>query len=70
MGTAVGKAMVQNGSATSVPLFTEAPVFANLPVGQGAGASLTLRYRGPIEAPIRRGRWAFSDSRAFLYSVS
>jgi D-alanyl-D-alanine carboxypeptidase (penicillin-binding protein 5/6) len=55
MGTAVGKAMVQNGSATSVPLFTEAPVFANLPVGQGAGASLNMRYRGPIEAPIRRG---------------
>jgi D-alanyl-D-alanine carboxypeptidase (penicillin-binding protein 5/6) len=47
--------MVQNGSATSVPLFTEAPVFANLPTGQDAGANLSLRYRGPIEAPIRQG---------------
>jgi D-alanyl-D-alanine carboxypeptidase (penicillin-binding protein 5/6) len=55
MGTPVGGAMVQNGSATSVPLFTEAPVFANLPTGQDAEASLSLRYRGPIEAPIRQG---------------
>jgi D-alanyl-D-alanine carboxypeptidase (penicillin-binding protein 5/6) len=55
MGTPVGDAMVQNGSATSVPLFTEAPVFANLPTGQDAGANLSLRYRGPIEAPIRQG---------------
>jgi D-alanyl-D-alanine carboxypeptidase (penicillin-binding protein 5/6) len=54
-GTAVGEAMVQNGSATGVPLLTESPVFANLPVGQDAKASLSLRYRGPIEAPIRRG---------------
>ena len=55
MGTAVGEAMVQNGAATSVPLFTQAPVFANLPVGQDASAKLSLRYRGPIEAPIRQG---------------
>jgi D-alanyl-D-alanine carboxypeptidase (penicillin-binding protein 5/6) len=55
LSTAVGEAMVQNGSATSVPLLTEAPVFANLPVGQNAKAGLSLRYRGPIEAPIRRG---------------
>jgi D-alanyl-D-alanine carboxypeptidase (penicillin-binding protein 5/6) len=54
-GIAVGEAMVQNGSATSVALATEAPVFANLPVGQDADARLSLRYRGPIEAPIRRG---------------
>nr|WP_243415028.1 D-alanyl-D-alanine carboxypeptidase family protein [Altererythrobacter segetis] len=54
-GTLVGEAMVQDGSATSVTLFTEAPVFANLPLGQDAGAQLRLRYRGPIEAPIRQG---------------
>jgi serine-type D-Ala-D-Ala carboxypeptidase (penicillin-binding protein 5/6) len=54
-GTAVGEAMVQNGSATSVPLVTEAPVFANLPVGQDADARLSLRYRGPIEAPVQQG---------------
>ena len=54
-GTKVGGAMVQNGSLTSVPLLTEAPVFANLPVGQDGSVHLSLRYRGPIEAPIRQG---------------
>ena len=47
--------MIQNGSLTSVPLLTEAPVFANLPVGQDGSVHLSLRYRGPIEAPIRQG---------------
>jgi D-alanyl-D-alanine carboxypeptidase (penicillin-binding protein 5/6) len=55
MGIEVGEAMVQDGSSTSVPLFTEAPVFANLPVGQNAAARLSLRYRGPVEAPVHRG---------------
>ena len=54
-GTKVGEAMLQNGSATNVPLLTEAPVFASLPVGQNGDVHLSLRYRGPIEAPIRRG---------------
>lgn len=55
MGMKVGAAMVQDGSATSVPLLTEAPVFANLPVGQDGSARLSLRYRGPIDAPIHEG---------------
>jgi D-alanyl-D-alanine carboxypeptidase (penicillin-binding protein 5/6) len=55
MGTRIGEAMVQGGSVTTVPLSTEAPVFANLPVGQDARARLSLRYRGPIEAPVRQG---------------
>ncbi len=54
-GAAVGEAMVQGGSSTSVPLLTEAPVFVNLPVGEADGVSLSARYRGPIDAPIRRG---------------
>jgi D-alanyl-D-alanine carboxypeptidase (penicillin-binding protein 5/6) len=54
-GTVVGQAMVQGGSATSVPLLTESPVFANLPIGQDASAHLSLRYRGPIEAPLSKG---------------
>jgi D-alanyl-D-alanine carboxypeptidase (penicillin-binding protein 5/6) len=53
--TRVGEAMVQNGSATSVPVLTETDVFANLPSGEGRKARLTLRYRGPIPAPIRQG---------------
>lgn len=54
-GTELGAARVQDGSATTVPLLTEAPVFVNLPVGHDAGARLSLRYRGPVEAPIHKG---------------
>ncbi|MXP42771.1 serine hydrolase [Altererythrobacter soli] len=53
--TYVGEAMVQDGSQTSVALHTEGAVFANLPRGGEAGAELSLRYRGPIEAPIAKG---------------
>jgi D-alanyl-D-alanine carboxypeptidase (penicillin-binding protein 5/6) len=54
-GTKVGNAMVQGGSALHVPLVTEAAVFANLPLGTDDRAKLILRYRGPVEAPIRKG---------------
>ena len=54
-GVTVGQALVQGGSATHVPLLTESDVFANLPVGQDSRAVLKLRYRGPLEAPIRKG---------------
>jgi D-alanyl-D-alanine carboxypeptidase (penicillin-binding protein 5/6) len=46
---------VQDGSQTTVALHTEGEVFANLPRGSGKGAELSLRYRGPIEAPIEKG---------------
>lgn len=51
----VGEAQVQDGSAISVPLRTEGEVFANLPRGGNTRAVLSLRYRGPIEAPIKAG---------------
>jgi D-alanyl-D-alanine carboxypeptidase (penicillin-binding protein 5/6) len=54
-GSAVGAAQVQDGSAVSVPLLTESTVFASLPAGADRKASLSLRYRGPVEAPIRKG---------------
>jgi D-alanyl-D-alanine carboxypeptidase (penicillin-binding protein 5/6) len=53
--TYVGDAMVQDGSQTSVALHTDGAVFANLPRGSANGAELSLRYRGPIEAPIEKG---------------
>jgi serine-type D-Ala-D-Ala carboxypeptidase (penicillin-binding protein 5/6) len=55
LGTEVGTAQVQDGSVTRVPLLTEAPLFASLPVGKDGAIKLSLRYRGPIEAPIRKG---------------
>lgn len=54
-GTKVGSAMVQEGAATSVPLLTESDVFTSLPKGQDGKARLSLRYRGPIKAPIEAG---------------
>jgi D-alanyl-D-alanine carboxypeptidase (penicillin-binding protein 5/6) len=53
--TYVGDAMVQDGSQTSVALHTDGAVFANLPRSSANGAELSLRYRGPIEAPIEKG---------------
>ena len=53
--TRVGAAKVQGGSATEVPLLTETEVFASLPKGDDAKAHLSVRYRGPLEAPFRKG---------------
>lgn len=53
--TYVGEAMVQGGSQTSVALHTERAVHANLPRGGSDEAELSLRYRGPVEAPIAIG---------------
>ena len=53
--TRVGAARVQGGSATTVPLLTETEVFATLPKGDDAKAHLSVRYRGPLEAPFRKG---------------
>jgi D-alanyl-D-alanine carboxypeptidase (penicillin-binding protein 5/6) len=53
--TVVGKAAVQDGSALSVPLRTETAVFTNLPAGAEGKASFSLRYRGPVKAPIVAG---------------
>jgi D-alanyl-D-alanine carboxypeptidase (penicillin-binding protein 5/6) len=54
-GTPIGEAAVQSGAAVSVPLRTQAAVFANLPRAGGEGVELSVRYRGPVEAPIAKG---------------
>lgn len=54
--TVVGKARVQNGSSDAVELKTQGPVLASVPNGSQANASLAVRYRGPIEAPIKAGQ--------------
>ena len=57
----VGEAQVQNGAQHSVALQTEGEVLASVPPGNAGAASLSVRYRGPIEAPIVKG-----DHVAFL----
>ena len=54
-GKSVGEALVQDGAALSVPLRTDQAVFANMPRDDDSGARLTVRYRGPVEAPIAEG---------------
>lgn len=52
----VGSARVQDGAAGTVALRTAKPVFASVPAEQAAGIKLTVRYRGPIEAPVAEGQ--------------
>jgi len=54
--TRVGEARVQNGARGSVPLETAGPVLASVPPGGRERVTLTVRYRGPIEAPVEKGR--------------
>lgn len=52
----VGEARVQNGADSTVPLQTAAEVMASLPPGSSDAVSLSVRYRGPLEAPIANGQ--------------
>lgn len=52
----VGWARVQNGAEGSVALETAGEVLASVPPGNAGAASLSVRYRGPIEAPIAEGQ--------------
>jgi D-alanyl-D-alanine carboxypeptidase (penicillin-binding protein 5/6) len=52
----VGEAKVQNGAQGTVPLQTASEVLASVPPGNAGAASLTVRYRGPVEAPIAAGQ--------------
>ncbi len=58
-GAEVGTAMVQGGDALSVPLLTNMPIRATLPVTSAstseAKVSLSIRYLGPLRAPVRKG---------------
>lgn len=54
-GTLVGEARVQDGMADSVMLRAPADIAATLPAGRFAEPTLSIRYRGPLEAPIEEG---------------
>ena len=52
---AVGHARVQNGSQREVVIETSGEVLASLPPGGRGTVSYSIRYRGPVEAPIAKG---------------
>lgn len=53
---AVGHARVQNGAADAVALQTERAVLASVPPERVDEVRFSIRYRGPVEAPIARGQ--------------
>jgi D-alanyl-D-alanine carboxypeptidase (penicillin-binding protein 5/6) len=54
--TPVGEARVQNGNKRYVSLRTDGEVLASMVRGKAAEVKLSIRYRGPIEAPIAEGQ--------------
>jgi len=55
-GARVGEALVQGGAADSVALQTVAPVLSSMAHGTVADTRLEVRYRGPLEAPVKAGQ--------------
>jgi D-alanyl-D-alanine carboxypeptidase (penicillin-binding protein 5/6) len=52
----VGHARVQNGAVGEVTLRTERAVLASVPPERANEVKLSIRYRGPVEAPIAKGQ--------------
>ncbi|WP_241233547.1 D-alanyl-D-alanine carboxypeptidase family protein [Altericroceibacterium xinjiangense] len=53
----VGQAVVQEGASERVGLLVKEEVRASVPTGASLGnVTLTMRYRGPVEAPITKGQ--------------
>ncbi|MFA9200997.1 MAG: D-alanyl-D-alanine carboxypeptidase family protein [Cypionkella sp.] len=51
----VAEAHVQGGASRRVGLVAARPVGYDLPLGQTGGVRLTVRYQGPLRAPIEAG---------------
>lgn len=55
-GAVVGRARVQGGAARQVPLVTPLAYYVTYPAGGKAPpVTVTLRYDGPLRAPLRQG---------------
>ena len=56
-GQQVGKAAVQLGSSSEVPLVAPRDLAVTIPAGLATGATkLKIRYQGPVAAPIAKGQ--------------
>lgn len=53
--TLVGTALVQGGATRSVGLLAAKDIYAAIPRGAAGPAGLTIRYDGPLVAPIAQG---------------
>jgi len=54
-GAVIGTARVQDGDARRLPLKAAGPVAINLPKGSDTRLTATIRYDGPLRAPIAAG---------------
>lgn len=54
-GVIIGRARVQQGSARHVDLRTARPVVLTRPAGRGGAPRFSIRYHGPLLAPIDEG---------------
>jgi len=54
-GEVVGRAKVQDGSATSVPLIANRDLYATVPRFARSRVALRLHYQGPLMAPVLKG---------------
>lgn len=54
-GVVIGTARVQDGDARRLPLKAAGPVAINLPKGSDTRLTATIRYDGPLRAPIAAG---------------
>ncbi len=55
-GEVIAEARVQDGSARGVPLVATRNVHINLPRGSSGKVNATLRYDGPLRAPLAAGQ--------------
>ncbi|MEM6476249.1 MAG: D-alanyl-D-alanine carboxypeptidase family protein [Pseudomonadota bacterium] len=51
----VGRAKVQNGAEQTVAVRTDRTVRVNVPKGRTRDVTMTIRYNGPLRAPIAKG---------------
>lgn len=54
-GAVIGAARVQDGSARAVDLVARGGVAVNIPRGSSASLTATIRYEGPLRAPLAVG---------------
>jgi D-alanyl-D-alanine carboxypeptidase (penicillin-binding protein 5/6) len=55
-GAVIGEARVQDGAARRVALKAAGPVSINLPRGSTGALTATIRYNGPLRAPLTAGQ--------------
>lgn len=55
-GAVIGEARVQDGAARHVALKAAGPVVINMPKGSAARLTATIRYEGPLRAPLKAGQ--------------